>query len=230
MERAARSAGFERWKNSAGQAIGWRRLSPVQPAGGELLITHGNGGAAFHRMDFAKPLRDAMHLDVYILEYPGFGDREGRPSQKSLFDAADEAFEALPKRAPVYLLGESLGTGVTAHLAGTYPTNVAGAVLFAPYNNLGDVAQYHFRILPARWLLSDHFESETFLARYHGPVAIVVAGKDTVVPAKFGRRLYAGYRGPKRLWEFRDAEHNSLQPAPADFWKEVQTFWNSPSR
>jgi uncharacterized protein len=226
MERTARSAGFERWKNSSGENIGWHRASPLQPVNGEMLITHGNGGAAFHRVNFAGPLRDSMHLDVYILEYPGFGDRSGEPDQNSLFMAAEEAFQAMPKEAPVYLVAESLGTGVAAHLAGSHPANVAGVLLFAPYNNLVDVAQYHVRILPARWLMQDHFESEEFIQRYHGPVAIVVGGRDAVVPSKYGRRLFESYDGPKQLWEFPDASHNTFQPASAQFWKEVETFWN----
>ncbi len=227
MERLAQSVGFERWKNAAGESIGWKRLAPARPAGGEMLITHGNGGAAFHRVDYAKPLRDAARLDVFILEYPGFGDRAGKPSQKSLFDAAEDAFQSMPHRAPVYLLGESLGTGVAAYLAGKHPAEVAGVLLFAPYNNLDAVAQYHVRILPARWLMHDHFRSEEFLQSYHGPLAIVVGGNDRVIPAKYGRRLFDNYQGPKRLWEIPEAGHNSLQPANAPFWHEVETFWRT---
>jgi len=34
-----------RWKNRAGQAIGWKRMSPLHAAQGRVLITHGNAGA-----------------------------------------------------------------------------------------------------------------------------------------------------------------------------------------
>lgn len=224
MARAAATAGFERWTNRDGEVIGWKRITPGGNSGGELLITHGNGGAAFHRVDYARPLRDAARLDVYILEYPGFGARAGKPSQRSLFEAADEAFALLPKKSPVYLLGESLGTGVASYLAGTHSNEVAGVMLFAPYNTLDDVAQYHVRILPARWLMHDHFKSEEFLRTYRGPIAVIVGGNDTVIPAKFGRRLFDQYAGPKRFWEIPDAGHNTLQPRDATFWRELQVF------
>ena len=227
MGRLAKSKGLERWKNSDGQNIGWKRMTPHQPAQGQLLITHGNGGCGVDRADFANPLRESAAMDVFILEYPGFGDRMGSPTESSFFESAEDAFQALPKTAPIYLLGESLGTGVAAHLAGTHPAEIAGVLLFAPYNSLVDVAQHHVKILPARLILRDRFVSEEHLKNYQGPVAIIVGGKDRVVPEKFGRRLFDGYTGPKRLWEIPQGEHESVHDQPPEFWKELVAFWQS---
>jgi uncharacterized protein len=223
----AKSCGLERWKNSAGQNIGWKRRAATQPSEGQVLILHGNGGCAADRADFASPLRESAAMDLFILEYPGFGDRPGVPSQSSLFASAEEAFASLPKTAPIYLLGESLGTGVAAHLAGTHPAEIAGVLLFAPYNTLVDVAQHHVRILPARWLMVDHFPSAEYLSHYHGPVAIVVGGQDRIVPEQFGRRLFDAYNGPKRLWQIPQAGHNSIHDQSNNFWDEISAFWHA---
>jgi pimeloyl-ACP methyl ester carboxylesterase len=104
------------------------------------------------------------------------------------------------------------GTGVAAYLAGTHPDQVAGVVLFAPYNRLADAAQYHYPILPVHLLLVDRFPSEDYLRNYHGPVGVLVAGEDQVVPEKFGRRLYDGYAGPKRFGNFH--------------WTTMDRSWN----
>jgi uncharacterized protein len=144
-----------------------------------------------------------------------------------LFAAADEAFELLATNGPVHLLGESLGTGVAAHLAGTFTTNVAGVLLITPYNTLTDVAQYRMPIVPVRWLLRDHFPSGEYLRRYHGPVVMLVTTQDEVVPYKFGRRLYDGYAGPKLLRESNDAGHNSIYDQGPEFWKQVVEFWRT---
>lgn len=225
LDHLAKSRGLERWKNSAGQNMGWKRISANQPARGEVLITHGNGGCAIDRTDFANALGGFLAMDVFILEYPGFGDRRGAPGQRTLFDAAEEAFQALPKTAPVYLLGESLGTGVAAHLAEAHSNEVSGVLLFAPYNSLVDVAQYHVRILPARLLMVDYFPSAEYLSHYHGPLAIIMGGKDRVVPEKFGRRLFDGFAGPKRLWRISGGNHESIDHQREEFWKEVNAFW-----
>ena len=224
-DASAKSSDLERWRNRAGQAIGWKRMSPLHAAQGRVLITHGNAGCAIDRSNYAFAIQQSAALDVFILEYPGYGDRPGSPSQRSLFQAADEAFELLATNGPVYLLGESLGTGVAAHLAGTYPTNVAGVLLIAPYNRLADVAQYHMPIVPVRWLLRDRFPSEEYLRRYHGPVVMLVTTQDEVVSYKFGRRLYDGYAGPKLLRESNDAGHNTIQDQGPEFWKQVVGFW-----
>ena len=225
----ARTAKLERWKNPAGQAIGMKRPSPRQPAEGRVLIVYGNGSCATGCAHYADVIQGIAAFDVFILEYPGYADRPGSPNQKSLFRAANEAFQLLATNRPVYLVGESLGTGVAAFLAGTHPDQVAGVVLFAPYNRLADAAQYHYPMLPVDLLLVDRFPSEDYLRNYHGPVGVLVAGQDQVVPEKLGRRLYDGYAGPKRLWEFTGDDHGTILFRLPNVWEQIIAFWQANS-
>jgi len=227
VDENARLENLERWTNSSGQPIGMKRLSPKQPADGQVMVVYGNGSCATGSARFANQIQSVAAFDVFILEYPGYADRPGKPSQKNFFKAADEAFKSLPAGKPTYLLGESLGTGVAAFLAGTYSNRVAGVVLFAPYNRLTDVGQYHAPVLPVRLILVDRYPSQDFLRTYHGPVGMLVAGADNVVPQKFGHRLYDAYDGPKHIWEFPADNHWSVTERSPDFWKEVLDFWNA---
>jgi pimeloyl-ACP methyl ester carboxylesterase len=224
VDQLARTAKLERWKDPSGQAIGMKRLSPQQPAVGRVLIVYGNGSCATGCAHYADAIQGIAAFDVFIVEYPGYADRPGSPSQKSLFRAADEAFQLLATNRPVYLVGESLGTGVAAYLAGIHPDQVAGVVLFAPYDRLADAAQYHYPILPVHLLLIDRFPSEDYLRNYHGPVGMLVAGEDQVVPEKFGRRLYDKYDGPKRLWEFPLDDHGSVMERLPNVWTQIIQF------
>src|SRR5579872_2925018 len=167
LMKEARQRGFLPWQNTAGEFIGWKQAGG---AGGErkrILIVHGNAGCAINRLDYAGGLQGLEPFDVYILEYPGFGGRPGSPSQDSLFQAADEAMNLLEKQGDVYVLGESLGTGVAAYLAGGHPQTVRGMLLLAPYHDLTEVAQSHVLIFPVRWMLRDKFPSATWLQKYH---------------------------------------------------------------
>src|SRR6185312_8903200 len=146
--------------DSHGAPIGWKRPSPVQPAQGQVLITHGNAGCAFQCAHYVDAIQPIAPLDVYIVEYPGYENRPGSPTEHTLYAAADEALNLLPKNRPIYLVGESLGTGVATYLAGKHPSQIAGAVLLAPYNSLVSVAQAHMMILPVGVLLADRFPSE----------------------------------------------------------------------
>jgi hypothetical protein len=224
--QAAASHGFQAWENDQHQFIGWKKVAKTQRDHAQILIVHGNAGCAINRLDYAEEMQGLEPMDIYILEYPGFGQREGTPTQASLFQAATEAFGLLSKTGPVYVLGESLGTGVAAYLAGTFPQNIAGVFLIAPYNNLTDVAQRQMPMFPVRWLLKDRFPSDTFLQAYPGPIGVLLAGNDDVVPNQFGRKLFDGYQGPKKVWEIADAGHNDLVSQSGSVWKELFAFWN----
>ena len=225
VDELARPEGLERWTSASGRPLGWKRLAPSQPSHGQVLITHGNAECAFQCGHFADVIHKTAPFDVFILEFPGYADQPGVPSERSLDEAAANAIQALSTNSPLYLVGESLGTGVATYLAGRFPERVAGIALFAPYNCLADVAQWHIRIFPVRWMLVDRFPAEDDLHNYHRSLAVLVGGKDVVVPEKFGRRLYDSYAGPKRLWEFPNSTHDSLMVQPPEVWKQIVAFW-----
>src|SRR5437899_12560508 len=88
-ESWAAGSELEPWKNSAGETIGWNRLSKSS-AIGQVLIFHVNAGCEIDRAHYADALQNAAPFDVYILEYPGYGSRSGSPSESSIFAAANE--------------------------------------------------------------------------------------------------------------------------------------------
>lgn len=186
---------------------------------------HGNGGCAFQCGHYADVIQAVAPMNVFLLEYPGYENRAGSPSEKSIDAAADEALELLPTNAPIYLVGESLGTGVASYLAGKHSNHVAGVVLLAPYNSLVDVAQNHMPFLPVTLLLRDRFPSEDYLRTYRGPLAVLVSGEDKVVPEKFGMRLFDSYNGPKFLREFPDGDHGTPMFQPPKMWQQIIQFW-----
>jgi pimeloyl-ACP methyl ester carboxylesterase len=228
VDQNAKSQGLVRWTDATGSNIGFKRLAMRQPALGSVMIMHGNGGTATGGAHYADDIQSVTNFDIYILEYPGYEDRPGTPTEANLFAAASEAFQALPANKPLYLVGESLGTGVASYLAGTFTNRIAGLVLISPFSSVADVAQYRYPILPIWLLIEDPFRSQDYLMNYHGKVAITVDGQDTVVPEKFGLRLYHSYAGPKKLWEYPNGGHCEIYLPHAKFWKDAIAFWQSP--
>lgn len=223
----AQRGNLERWTNSSGAYLGLKRLCPGRPAEAAVLICYGNGGTATGRGMYADELQSVAPLDVYILQYPGYEDRAGEPTRETLLAAAAEALQATGTNQPVYLLGESLGTGVASYLAGQFPAQISGLVLLSPYERLADVAQYQYPWLPARFMMRDDLWSGRFLASYHGPVAIMVASRDDVVPERFGRKLFDEYAGPKQLWVFPNCGHIQIGSPQEAFWRAVVNFWRT---
>ena len=227
-EMAARD-GFQPWRNKAGEIIGWK-LAANSPPTGSVLVVHGNAGCALNRDYLARPIHQAASCDVYVLEYPGYGARPGSPSMKSFLAASEEAFEALPKDSPIYVVSESLGTGVAAHLAKVYGDRISGLMMFAPYNNLASVGQRQMPFLPVSLILRERYNPAEWLADYRGPVSILIAGVDEVIPPDLGHKLHDGYAGPKRLQVVEGARHNDVAEQSAEWWKEVFSFWHQHSR
>lgn len=227
LEATARSVGFEPWTRADGDRIGWRSLDG-DPAN-VLLICHGNGGFALHRNYFAYANRAAdgsAQPQTYLLEYPGYGAREGAPSEVSLTAAAVEAIDALVAMTPapqITLLGESLGSGVASAAAARRPDVVDAIILITPFNSLVGAAHDHYPWVPVPWLLRTRFDSEKNLAAFPGPVAFIVAEEDRTVPAHLGKQLYESYRGTKHLWLVPDAHHNDTDRLLAD-WPEIWTW------
>ena len=224
VESVAREHGFAAWKNLTGQIIGWKILAN-RPSTGSVLIVHGNAGCAVGRDYLAQSIHEATDVDVFVLEYPGYGAREGAPNKITLMAAAEEAFQLMAATGPKYVVGESIGTGVACELAKKHPQEVAGLALFAPYHNLASVAQRRMWFFPAYFVLLDRFNPEECLRHYHGPVKFVVAGADEIIPAASGIRLHDNYAGPKDMQVFAGAHHNEVAGQPPEWWREVFGFW-----
>jgi len=223
--RLARAAGLEPWLDGAGHFIGWRAPHPEGAPVARAVVLHGNAGTALDRIY----LRDVLQgpglprIEVFLLEYPGYGPRAGSPSQESIVAATVEAIDLLGAEVSVFLVGESLGSAAAA-MAAAARSRVAGLLLVTPLASVTAVARRHYPFVPPS-LVRDAFRADLALPRYGGRVAFLVAGRDEVVFADLGRALFEAYPGPKRMWEERGASHNTLRFRPADpLWTEVWGF------
>lgn len=229
--------GLSMWRGGQGTLIGWRsRRSLLAAPRYRALVFHGNAGYALNRQYFVDGFFAAgkgLDWEVFLFEYPGYGARAGRPSEEAIKAAAVSAVESLwaENDAPLFLVGESLGSGVATCLAGRFPDRIAGVFLVTPFTTLADIAAHHYPFLPVRWLLRERYDAVADLARYAGPVAVLLAGRDEVIPARLGQRLFDGYAGPKRLWVQEAATHNTLDyDRHAEWWHEVAGFFIASQR
>lgn len=176
------------------------------------LITHGNAGQSSDRGYIVGLL--PADTSAYILEYPGYGQRPGSPSMKSINAAARTAYERLRAEhpsLPVNVLGESLGSGPASWLC-TLPTPPDRLALMVPYDTLLSVAKKQVSFLPVSLLMRDKWDNVRSLSAYKNPVLIVGAARDTVIPVTHARALAASV--PQARYVEIDCGHNewSLDP------------------
>lgn len=218
-----------RWWPERPSAEGYRGLLATPdgtPVRGTVVVFHGNAGAAIDRLRYLLPLTRAG-FRVLLAEYPGYGWRGGSPSEESLVSDGVQTLARLRDEFgdPVYVWGESLGAGVAAAVAGQAGPIASGLVLLTPWENLRSVARHHYWYLPTGWLVRDRYDSVANLARYGGPVALLVAEHDLTIPPIHGQRLYEAllrHGVTTRLWSFPHAGHSDWPDSPeAPWWSEV---------
>ena len=189
---------------------GWK----LNPGQANALIYFGGNAERLEssRAEFARLFPGRT---VYLLPYRGYGASEGKPSETVLFSDALALFDAVQAQHPsgdIAVVGRSLGSGVASYLASQRP--VQKLALVTPFDSLAEVAQSHYRWLPVRWLISDAYASHQYLQQYPGPLLIVRAGRDEVVPPANTDRLITSLEAPPTVVDFPLADHNdiSLQP------------------
>jgi uncharacterized protein len=196
------------------------------PPRGTILHLHGNAGSALDWTDFRQSATP-LGYRLILLEYPGYGARPGSPGEAAL--VADAARSVELARAqfgqPLFLFGESLGSGVAAATVATAGKHLDGVSLATPWDDLPHVAQKTLWFLPVKWLLRDRFDSVRNLANYPGPLAVIMAGHDELIPAECTQALYASFEGRKQLWTLRHATHNGWHDfTNQEWWRSVMLF------
>jgi len=196
---------------------------PAGEARATLLLFHGNAGHAGHRYPYADELA-RLGLRVILAEYPGYGSRPGKLGEQALVADAMDTAALIRRQFPgtVLLAGESLGAGVAAAIAKA--AEAAAVLLITPWDRIENVGRHHYPWLPLGLLLRDRYDNVENLSGYRGRIAVVIAGRDSIVPPELGRRLYESLPQPKRLW-LVPADHNDwLGRVNAAWWREVVDF------
>lgn len=190
------------------KVIAWH----VPPKDGKpvVLFFHGNGEVLAWRVPRFRAII-ANGTGLVALSFRGYGGSTGKPSEDGLLNDGAAAYEFAAARYPAERIvpwGYSLGSGVAVAVAASRP--VGKLILEAPYTSTVDVAASAFPFMPVRWLMRDRFRSDERIADVKVPLLILHGEKDTVVPARLGRRLFDLAPSPKRFVSLPLGTHVNL--------------------
>ena len=187
-----------------------------------LLFFHGNGGNITHRYEMIERLM-ALPVNVFIIDYRGYGKSQGNPSEKGLYLDAQAAWDYLifQRRIPaegVILFGESLGGAVAIDLA----TRVSptGLIVQSSFTSIPDMAKVSFPFLP-RFLVRTKMNSIGKISKVDCSKLFIHSPVDDVVPYEFGRRLFEAASEPKQFYEVPGASHNDTYLVGGEAYIEV---------
>lgn len=201
-----------------GQAILLRAVSE-RPAPA-ILFAHGNFEFARQNVAGFQPWVDAG-LHVLLLEYPGYDDAPGAPTQATIDDLWLVAYDWLARQPGVdprriVGLGRSLGSGPTSSLAAKRP--LAAVVLQSGFAATDLFAHDH--LLPG-FLVRDRWDNVAALRAYGGPVFASHGRHDEVIPRRHGEAIAAL---PNVRFEWLDCGHNDCPYLDPGYRERVLGF------
>jgi len=197
------------------QLHGWYIRAP--DARGVLLFFHGNAGNISHRLESIL-IFNRLRLDVLIVDYRGYGQSTGRPSERGTYRDAQAAWDYLVRDrrvAPgnIVVFGRSLGGAVGAWLAAQLPAEEqpAAVIIESSFTSGADMARRLYPVYPARLLTRLKYPVIEFVGRLRCPVLVVHSRDDEIIPFAMGRAIYDAVGQPRDFIELR-GDHN------AGFW------------
>lgn len=196
------------WEKAAGRSPEWYQetLGDGSPV---IIYLHGNAGtrALIHRVELVKVF-SAAGYHVFSLDYRGFGDSSGEPSEAGVTSDALYLYHWVKKqsRGPVYLWGHSLGSGVATNAALKIQEQgsvVDALILDGAFTSVEEMVAKHpivkmYKFLPGFeglfWNILERnnivFANDKNLKVLNSPLLILHAEDDHIVPYHMGLKLY----------------------------------------
>ena len=147
---------------------------------------------------------------VYLVNYRGYADSTGVPTEYGLYADAENIFDQLSERhKTVSAIGRSLGSGVATHLASVRkPDNI---ILVTPFDSIQRLAQRIYPVYPMSLMLKDKFDSVSRVPKIDAPVLIIAAEQDYVIPRKNTQSLFDAFPPSQvKMHIIQNSRHNTV--------------------
>lgn len=186
---------------------GW--YVPAPESRGTLLFFHGNAGNISHRLESLEVFH-GLGLSVFIFDYRGYGESEGKASVEGTALDALAAWKWLAeeKGTPpdkIVVFGRSLGGAVAMELM--RHIRPKALILESTFSSLPDMARVKFLTPLVRLLIGDIWNSEEAARTLTVPTLVIHSPEDEIVPFRLGTRLYEALAGEKAFVEI-EGGHN----------------------
>jgi hypothetical protein len=203
---------------------GW--FVPARDARATVLYFHGNAGNISHRLDRIARFHQ-MGLTVFIIDYRGYGQSSGRPSEAGTYEDATAAWRYLtqtrglpPERVIVF--GRSLGAAVGAWLA--TQTTPRALILESAFTSAPDLGAEVYPWLPVRLLSRIQYPVRDYLKGIHCPVLIVHSRADEIIPFHHGQQLFAAAHPPKEFLEIEGGHNEGFLVSGPGYVNGLEAF------
>ena len=189
---------------------GW--FVPAPDAKGTVLFFHGNAGNISHRIGYLTMFY-RLGYNSFILDYRGYGQSSGTPSEQGTYRDATAAWEYITGEkgivpSSVVLFGESLGGAVASWLAVQESPGLL--VLASAFTSVPDMGAKLYPYLPVRLLSRFEYNTLDHLKDVTCPVFVAHSREDEIVPFEHGQALYEAAPSPKQFLELQGGHNDGF--------------------
>jgi alpha-beta hydrolase superfamily lysophospholipase len=237
LEQAARAGGMESlWiEHESASAGGPIRLHALwaghpDPRAPVLLYLHGARRDIARSTFRVEQLRE-LGFSVLAVDYRGFGNSSDElPSETGVIEDAEAAWRWLAEHRPGrprYVFGHSLGGAIAVQLAArlaerTPAEKPDGVIVEGTFTSIGDMfGTFKWGWLPVSMLITERFDSLAAMPRVTSPLLIVHGSDDSLVPSRFGQRLYEQATAAKRFVLIEGGTHSTTTWRGAEQYRAV---------
>jgi uncharacterized protein len=217
------------------------------PGGGRAPLTlvffHGNAENIGGCLDLAVLTRQSGY-NLLLIDYRGYGESAGQPTEAGLYDDGRAAMAYLRSRTGgdpgrIVVWGRSIGAavavvvaagddrGARADTAATDRPAPAGVILESPFTSAPDLLRAGgHRVLHALARFGTYrFDSAARIARVRAPLLVIHGTADEIAPIGLGRRLFDLAPGRKEFAAIEGGGHNDLFALHEDeVWGAARRF------
>jgi len=187
---------------------GW--FIPSKNAKYTILFYHGNGGNIGDRLGKVE-LFHAMGINVFIIDYRGYGRSESSPSERGTYMDAEASYSYLVNKRgirpeEIILYGESLGGAVAVEVA--LKADIRALIVEGAFTSIRGIAREAYPFL-SPFIISDKFDSLSKIGKITQPKLFIHSPTDEIVSFGLAKKLYDKAVRPKQMAEI-SGSHNSL--------------------
>jgi pimeloyl-ACP methyl ester carboxylesterase len=156
-------------------------------------------------------------VEIWGMNYPGFGGSTGPAQLSKIGPAALAAFDELKRHAgntPIVPFGTSIGATAALQVAASRPAGIAGLILQNPpplrEMILRRFGWWNLWLLagPVASQIPKDLDSISNAKAIRAPAIFLLAEKDEVVPPHYHKLVVDAYTGEKRVIQLPGAYHN----------------------
>jgi len=189
-----------------------------------IFVFHGSGSKVSNWTKLLKPLVEDGY-QIFLMEYRGFGNSEGKANHELVASDAHYAFLYLIGRKeinikPLLILGQSYGGQLAINVAAKYPEHVDVLVTEGTFTSFKDMAVYSTPLIGkpfTRAIFSNPYSSAELIQEASMPKLIIHSQEDEVVPFFMGEELFELAGGNKEFWRIRGKHTDALVDYPEEF-------------